>query len=394
MAVREDQEPFALIVTASNELLVRTLYPYETQQHVPLICIVNFQLSRSRAHAFLYVLGVITCLGCGCVNRGPASISQQRGPYTEVIAMTDQEELLTNIVRLAYLEPPVFLQVSSVTASPSVEYGTDSELRLGDGASPNPLVLGKPRVIIKDTPTIVYKPLAGREFSNELLMPFDIRPIFLMLDNGFDFSVVAQVVFKSINGISNARSATPEEREEFRRVTDALARLIYTGAVRLGTPSLGLRSSEDGILVRINEEGLASPDGQYLVKTLGLDPTRGDFELKTGLRYDGASVAVNPRSMLALLSYMSNYVQPPAEHRSYVWPNAVRSESEPLMRIHSSKQRPDDASPVIFYKGHWFYVAADDLRSRNTLYLIRLLYNLQAQATNNQDIVHLTLPVK
>jgi hypothetical protein len=41
----------------------------------------------------------------------------------------------------------------------------------------------------------------------------------------------------------------------------------------------------------------------------------------------------------------------------------------------------------------WFYIAADDLRSRNTLFLIRLLFNLQAQSSGG-DPVQLTLPVR
>ena len=104
-----------------------------------------------------------------------------------MLSVTDKEELLANIVRLAYLDAPVFLQVNSVTAAPSIEYGTESEISLGDGGRPSPLVLGKPKLIVKDVPTIVYKPLLGKEFAGELLMPFDIRPVFLMLDNGFDF---------------------------------------------------------------------------------------------------------------------------------------------------------------------------------------------------------------
>jgi len=337
-------------------------------------------------------LGVVM-LG-GCISRGPGSIAQQRGPYTEVLCLTDKEELLANIVRLAYLDAPVFLQVTSVTASPSLEYGTESELRLGDGSSPNPLVLGKPKLIAKDAPTITYKPLLGREFSNELLMPFDIRPVFLMLDNGFDFSVVAQLLFKRLNHLSNARSASAEERAEFREVTDGIARLLRSGAIRLGTPDEGLRSADGRVVATLSDEALASPEGQLLVRTLGLDPKLKSYEIRAGLQGSPGTIAVSTRSLLALLSYMSNYVEAPAGHAGLVWPSDARNEADPLMRIHSSPSRPDDADPAVFYKGNWFYVRADDLRSRNTLFLLRLLFNLQAQAASGQGDVQLTLPVK
>jgi hypothetical protein len=330
----------------------------------------------------------------GCISRGPSSIAQQRGPYTEVLAETDKQELLSNIVRLAYLDAPVFFQVSSVTASPSLEYGTESELRLGDGSSPNPLILAKPKIIVKDSPTIVYKPLLGKEFSSELLMPFDIRPIFLMIDNGFDFSIVAQLMFKSMNGLSNSRSGTSEQRAEFRRTTDAFSRMLQRGDIRLGTPAEGLRAAGGHVLANFSPGTLATEDGRLVTEGLGLDATKESFELKSGLNQGPGSIAISPRSMLALLSYMSNYVEAPSEHKSIVWPTDARAEPEPLMRIHSSKERPAAADPAVFHLGYWFYIRADDLRSRNTLFLIRLLFNLQAQASNADDTVHLTLPVK
>ncbi len=343
--------------------------------------------------AGLGATAAILLLG-GCLSRGPASIAQQRGPYTEVLARSDQEELLANIVRLAYLDAPVFLQVTSVTASPSLEYGTESEVRVGDGSSPNPLALAKPKVIVKDAPTITYKPLLGREFSNELLMPFDIRPVFLMLDNGFDFSVVAQLLFKRLNHLSNARSASSAERAEFRQVTDAMSRLLQSGGLRLGTPDEGLRSANGKVLATLSDDALASADGKLVIATLGLDPRLKSYELKSGLQGTAGAIAVSSRSLLALLSYLSNYVEPPAAHAALVWPTDARTESSPLMRISSSAQRPANAEPAIFYRGHWFYLRADDLRSRNTLFLLRLLFNLQAQAASTQGDVQLTLPVK
>lgn len=340
-------------------------------------------------------VGLISVLALsGCISRGPHSITQQRGSYTEVISLTDKEELLTNIVRLAYSDPPVFFQVSSVTASPSVEYGTESELRLGDGSAPSPLALGKPKVLIKDSPTIVYKPLLGREFSAELMMPFDIRPVFLMLDNGFDFSVVAQLLFKSMNGLSNSRSATAAQREEFRRVTDAISRLMTRGDLRIGTPTEGLRASGGHVVGSVPAGALASGDGLLVATALGLDPTKASFKLKPGLTIEPDSIAVSSRSLLALLSYLSNYVEAPPEHSALVWPSDARTEPDRLMTIRSSKTRPDGADPAIFYQGYWFYIRADDLRSRNTLYLLRLLFNLQAQASSGADTVQLTLPVK
>ena len=343
--------------------------------------------------SFRCLLLACTFLTGGCLTRGPASIAEQRGPYTEVLSATDKEELLANIVRLAYLDAPVFLQVSSVTAAPSFEYGGEVDVGLGDGGRPSPLVLAKPKVLAKDSPTIVYKPLLGKEFAGELLMPFDIRPVFLMLDNGFDFSVVAQLLFKSMNNLSNSRTATSAEREAFRRVTDAMGRLLHKGDVRVGTTTEGLGATGGRVLVTLRPEAALAGDGAFVLKELGLDPKLASFELKSGLVGDAGSIAVATRSLLALLSYMANYVEAPADHAAMVVPSDALRDTHPLMRVHSSVKQPDRGDPAVFYKGYWFYIAADDLRSRNTLFLIRLLFNLQAQSSGG-DPVQLTLPVR
>lgn len=348
---------------------------------------------RQRPHAL--VAGATLLALSSCISTGPSTIAQQRGSYTEVISETDKEELLTNIVRLAYLDAPVFFQVASVTAQPSVEYGTpDSDIKLGDGSSPNPLVLAKPRVLIKDAPTIVYKPLSGKEFSSELLMPIDIRPAFLMLDNGFDFSVIAQLLFKSMNGLSNSRNASPQERERFRACTDAIARMMNRGQIQVGTPKDGLQQAGGRLEVQITPAAFETDDGKLVAQALGLDPARETYALRSGLGGDAGTIAIAPRSLLALLSYLSNYVQPPVEHASITWPTDARGESHSLMTILSSRERPTNADPLVFHEGFWFYVRADDLRSRNTLFLLRLLFNLQADGGAIDNTLQLTLPLR
>lgn len=42
-----------------------------------------------------------------CTGIGPDTIADQRPDYTEVLSATDKGEVLTNIVRLRYLDTPV-----------------------------------------------------------------------------------------------------------------------------------------------------------------------------------------------------------------------------------------------------------------------------------------------
>lgn len=346
--------------------------------------------AKIRCLALMVSLGALT----GCINRGPSSITEQRGSYTEVLAQTDKEELLTNIVRLAYLDAPVFFQVCTVTAAPSLEYGSESEVNVSTRGSVLPSMILKPKVLVKDAPTIVYQPLLGKEFSSEMLVPFDLRPSFLMMENGFDFSIVAQLMYKSMNGLSNARTATSAQRAEFRRVTDAISRLARAGLVSLGTTSEGLKTAADHMVVNFAPGAFETPDGRLVAALLRLNTERGSFALRVGVGEDPESILITQRSLLAVLGYMSYSVDIPEAQRRQAWPAEENRDAEPLMRIRSSKNRPAGADPAVFHRGHWFYISSEDLRSRNTLFLIRLLFNLQAQTSGSEEKLQLTLPVR
>ena len=61
----------------------------------------------------LVVLIGLVCFGSGC-TLGPRNITPDRFNYTEAIAQSNHEQLLSNIVRLRYDESPVFLGIGSV----------------------------------------------------------------------------------------------------------------------------------------------------------------------------------------------------------------------------------------------------------------------------------------
>lgn len=339
-----------------------------------------------RPFAFIVVLSCAACVGVG-----PGSIQAQRSSYTEVLGATDAEELLANIVRLRYLDTPVFLRVSSVTASPTLELSSglnaslDSDGDFGGAGSSG-------GVVYTDQPTIVYEPLDGREFANELLVPLDAAPVFLMVANGFDFDVVARLLFASIEGLTNERSASAEARRPFRETTRDLAQLMREGLVRLGTPEGGLDAAKPGLVLRVDERAYAHPAGQRAFEVLGVESGLDVVDVRFGLASDGRSIAVRTRSLLAVLSYLSDCIDVDPADESLVWPST--QEEEPLLHVNSAGTRPANGQPAVRIRGRWFYLRADDLRSRNTFYLLRLLFSLQARTAESGDGVVLTLPVR
>ncbi len=316
----------------------------------------------------------------GCASQGPHAIEGDRSAYIDALAMTDKEELLSNIVRVKYTEPPVFLKVSSIAASVSAEAALGAGLGFGDmdTATTGSVTSG---LAVERNPTVFYAPLSGDRFANNLLVPFDLVTVFLMLANGFEFEVVAELAVTSINGLSNARNASPAARAEFRAVVGAIGSEIRAGRLRVGTRAAEFDAATLQVVLRRIGEGAASPALRDAYSRLGIDPDADEVALVIGLGGKPKTLAIQTRSLLSVLSYLSNHVEPPEAHREIVWPSFSEPGEPGPIRITASRSRPTGPGvTAVRYQGYWFAIAGEDLKSQNTLYLLRLLFNLQAQA--------------
>ena len=61
-----------------------------------------------------------------------------------------------------------------------------------------------------------------------------------------------------------------------------------------------------------------------------------------------------------------------------------------LFRVCVQKHRPLRSDTAVYYRGHWFYIAEDDVQSRVTLNYVKLVIDIRSEA--GQTSV-LTLPV-
>jgi hypothetical protein len=68
-----------------------------------------------RRPGFLY-LGLTVLLAAGCAHIPPAALQATATDYNVVLQRTSAEQLLLNLVRLRYREPPFFMEPSSVSA--------------------------------------------------------------------------------------------------------------------------------------------------------------------------------------------------------------------------------------------------------------------------------------
>src|SRR5262245_13482950 len=140
---------------------------------------------------------------CGCV--GPKAVRYTRLRYNEVIRDTNDEQLLTNLVRLRYADSPVFIDLPSITSQ--FEFSGRGSYTGGVGnAFPGQSELGFGELALRDTPTLSYSPREGKEIAQALLTPLSTR-LFNVVRTGASLEQLLLMTVNDINDISNASRA-------------------------------------------------------------------------------------------------------------------------------------------------------------------------------------------
>ena len=92
------------------------------------------------------------------------------------------------------------------------------------------------------------------------------------------------------------------------------------------------------------------------------------------------TIYMNLRSVLQIMTFLSKGVcVPPAHVISGIAPTTPDHDGQPFdwtqvtagnFRVQARKHRPHDAEVAVPYRGYWFYIAVDDVKSRATLSIL------------------------
>ena len=109
-----------------------------------------------------------TALLVSCSSFGPSTIERDRMDYGLSLNTSIKQQLLGNIVRLRYMEAPIFVDVASVINQYSLSGNIDAGIGFSSGNNTGSFGAGGRW---EDRPTITYSPISGRKFSESLLTP-------------------------------------------------------------------------------------------------------------------------------------------------------------------------------------------------------------------------------
>jgi hypothetical protein len=295
-----------------------------------------------------------------------------------------KQQLLGNIVRLRYLEAPVFVDISSVIN----QYSVSGNVQAGIGFN-NSFSSGDTGTIgaggrWEDRPTITYTPVSGRKFSESLLTPLRPEALFALVQAGWPAELLFRLTVSVINGVADAHQSPLYRQQADPRYRELL--LVWTRLRQKG--ALGLkRSGDDGekatIVLYLTDKDWDEQTLQdigFLRATLGLRKEVSEFKLNYGLVPDEQDeIVVLTGSVLDMLIDLSWEVDIPQVHidegrtaSTFVDTGLGGS----MFTVHHSEDEPEDAYVAIKNRGYWFYIDDRDMTTKRTFALLQIIFSL------------------
>ena len=381
----------------------------------------SFGLSQTKSGLTLAGFVLSFCLtGCLHPRIGPQSIPHDRIDYSSTLADSWKQETLLNIVKVRYLDPPVFVDVGNIVASYSLAQSAGASVTIVPQSS-NGNLSGS--IGVTTSPTITYTPLTGSDYVKGLVTPLPAEALFAAMQNGLPADSVLFTSFVSINGLRNQRvsvAGVAPADPGFHRVRELMREIQASGAVRLYIKKVTPEPKAKGKDKKDDDDDDKKPDEKEtrilafptknispetladineLRELLHLNPHATEFVLADApIQSSDTEIAVQTRSIIELMKNMAAEVEVPpedvAQHRAV--PGFQTGTAVPgvlsIMRIRSSKQRPTDAFIAVHYRNSWFRIDDDDLASKAVFAQLMELFTM-IDTNNKQPLPVVTIPI-
>ena len=360
---------------------------------------------RSSCACFLTLLSAAFLSASGCSTLGPDSVVRDRIAYNDAIARSAQQQNLLNIVRLRYLDAPMFLDVSAVVSGYQMEQTATANVGVASAFFPtgdlgnrmlgNLFFGGR----YTDRPTISYTPLDKAGFIRNFSTPIPPSSVLFLIQSGYPADVVLGLMVDSINGLRNRSITGLQTRPadpEFERFLAILRKAQIAGAVAMRVER---NKGEDSTVLLIRDENIdpeLAAELNEARKLLGLDETERDIKVVFGARASSPKeLAILSRSALRVFGELSAYVQVPAADlaKGSTPDIGFTNDDRPPLRVLSGCELPCDAFAAVSYRGQWFWIDDRDLKSKRAFAFMMLLFTL-AETGEKEPLPLITIPAQ
>ena len=360
---------------------------------------------RLGSAASTLVLGLATALMLtGCAHLGPKTIPVDRFDYSTSIAESWKQQTLLNIVKLRYMDLPVFVDVASIVSGYSLQTGVS----VGGTVSSKTAVQGNfvavgGQAVYTDRPTITYVPMTGEKFLRSLITPIDPKNIFSMLQSGYAADFILALTVESLNGVRNRSTTGGTVRQadpDFLRALKLMREVQVAGA-------LGMRVEEDkakgaiGVVFFRRDDVPAEilEKAAEIRRIFKLPADQQKFLLTySPVRGADTELAVNSRSMMQIMGAFASYLDVPEEHLKDhravpAFGSDTQEERQSQVRIHSGKEEPVGAFVAVHYRDYWFWVDDGDFQTKRALMAVMFFFTL-SDSGGNDKLPLITIPAQ
>jgi hypothetical protein len=322
-------------------------------------------------------------VAAGCRSLGPQTVPRDRFDYSEAITESWKKQTLLNIIKLRYLDPPIWVDVGQIVSGYTLETSVTGGLSLPetDGLGGTTGTIGGSGRFT-DRPTITYVPMTGAKFVNGLMTPLPPSSLFRAIQAGWPADAILLLGAANINGLSGETMTTSGVTiadAKFTRVIELMRSLQLSGFF-----SIRLVEGENGrptTLVTLRAKD-ATPqmvtDADELRELLGLDRSAQEFRLVYGaVAASDREIAVTSRSLIRVLGMLASHADLPPGHvaEGRATPGAPESARHGV-HFYSGKEAPKDAFVTVKYRGHWFWIDDRDLMTKRAFTLIMILFTM------------------
>jgi hypothetical protein len=333
----------------------------------------------------------IVLLAVGCSSIGPETIPRDRFDYVEAIRDSGKEQMLLNMVGLRYAEAPLFLRVTSVIS----QYSIDARVSAAAPPYQTQAAAAPPLGVsggYADRPTITYTPMSGAEFTRSVMTPIPPGTIMSLIQAGWRADLILRLAVRSINGVASANVVGSDiDQEKYYEMVSLMQKIQAAGGLSFRVEK---RAPDDVaiIIIRGADSQAMKLNRERLRELLGLDPGLSEYRLVFGNNASGRNeIAMLTRSILEMLLDLALWIDVPPEHitagRTRQSHDADAIEDfgfKPMIHVHSSMEKPDDAFVMVRYDGMWFWIGNEDFRSKRTLGFMQLMFSLAESGGGQQ----------
>ena len=283
----------------------------------------------------------------GCTHIGPSTVARDRFDFGTAVAESWKQQTLLSIVKLRYLDVPVFLDVGQIVSGYTLETGVDLSGQIAPVNRGDTFAGVGAHGIFTDRPTITYTPMTGDKFLRGLISPIPTASILYTLQSGYAADFVLGWTGETLNGLHNRSTAPGLPREAdpvFVRALDLMREIQAAGGINLGVERDKDKSELTVAVFRLEKLPPTTLEkSAELRRLLGLPTDQLRFRVVTSpVRGPEGELAIQPRSLLQVMQAVGSFVEVPPEHLAQEWAMpgvemAAEGDSGSRVRIRSSR---------------------------------------------------------